>query len=181
MLMASVACGDQDALRVLYDRHAAGMLRLLRRMTSQSGVAEDILQEAWLAVWRSAGGFRGESSVRAWLYGVAKRQAHNQLRRAVLPVVELDEAMAVPDGADAVEDVVLANAARTDLAAGIRDLPEHLREVLMFVLADDMAYPEVAAVLGIPVGTVKSRMSHARRRLAAALTASAANPEQASW
>jgi RNA polymerase sigma factor (sigma-70 family) len=181
VLVASVARGDQQALRTLYDRHATGMLRLVRRMTSHAGVAEEILQEAWLAIWRSAGSFRGESSARGWLYGVAKRQAHNQLRRAVLPQVDLEEAGAVPDPSDPVEDVVLAKAARADLAAGVRSLPEHLKEVLMLVLVDDMAYPEVAAVLDIPVGTVKSRMSHARRRLADALATSSANPEQAAW
>ncbi|MFD9888731.1 RNA polymerase sigma factor [Amycolatopsis sp. NPDC059027] len=175
-LLAAVAGGEQDALRALYDRHATAMLRLVRRMTSQAGVAEEILQEAWLAIWRSAGSFRGDSSARGWLFGVAKRQAHNHLRKAVLPVVELEEAGAVPDPAGDVETAVFARAARAELAAGIRDLPEHLREVLLLVLVDDMAYPDVAAVLDIPVGTVKSRMSHARKRLAAALATATANP-----
>lgn len=174
-LLAAVAKGDQACLRVLYQRHAPAMLRVVRRMTAQSGVAEEILQETWLAVWRSADSFRGESSARGWLFGVAKRQAHNHLRKAVIATVDLDEIAEISDHAAAVEDIVLANAARTDLAAGIRDLPEHLREVLLLVLVDDLAYPDVAAILDIPVGTVKSRMSHARKRLVLALAGTSAD------
>ena len=81
-LLTAVADGDQTALRALYERHASATLRLIRRLTSDQGVAEEILQETWLAVWRSAKGFRAESSARGWLMGVARRQAHNQLRKS---------------------------------------------------------------------------------------------------
>jgi RNA polymerase sigma-70 factor (ECF subfamily) len=151
------------------------MLRVVRRMTSQAGVAEEILQETWLAVWRSAHGFRGESSARGWLFGVAKRQAHNYLRRTAPPQVAFDEADEIADPAGSVEDTVLSNVARHDLAAAIGQLPAHLRDVLLLVLVDDLTYPEVAAVLDIPSGTVKSRMSHARKRLALALAGTAAD------
>ncbi|WP_107654353.1 RNA polymerase sigma factor [Nocardia suismassiliense] len=174
-LLAAVARGDQAGLRALYERHAPAMLRVVRRMTTQSGVAEEILQETWLAVWRSAGSFRGESSARGWLFGVAKRQAHNQLRKSVLATVDLEDTPEICDETGTVEDVVLANAARADLAAAVRDLPEHLRDVLLLVLVDDLAYPDVAAILDIPVGTVKSRMSHARKRLALALAGTTAD------
>jgi RNA polymerase sigma-70 factor (ECF subfamily) len=171
-LLTAAAHGDQAALRTLYDRHAAAMLRLIRRLTSEPAVAEEILQEAWLAVWRSAAGFRGESSVRGWLLGVARRQAHNQLRRARPQLTDLAEAEHVPHPDPGVEEQVMLAAERTELRAAVRALPEHLREVLGLVLVDELAYPEVAAVLGIPVGTVKSRMSHARRRLGSMLAAS---------
>lgn len=170
--MAAVARGDQAALRGLYERHSGGIFRLLRRLTSNTGLAEEILQETWLAVWQSAGSFRAESSARGWLYGVARRQAHNRLRRAAPIEVDLDEVADIADQAPAVEDRVLAGAERDDLAAAITGLPEHLREVLVLVLAEDMSYPEVSTALGIPVGTVKSRMSHARRKLAVQLSPS---------
>ncbi|MET9431096.1 MULTISPECIES: sigma-70 family RNA polymerase sigma factor [unclassified Streptomyces] len=170
-LLTAVARGDQTALRALYERHAAAMLRLIRRLTSDQGVSEEILQEAWLAVWRSASGFRGDSSVRGWLLGVARRQAHNQLRRSRPQLTDLAEAQDVPDPAPSVEDQILKEAERTELAAAVRALPEHLREVLALVLIEELPYPEVATVLAIPVGTVKSRMSHARRRLGSMLAA----------
>lgn len=171
-LLTAAARGDQTALRTLYERHAAAMLRLIRRLTSDPGVAEEILQESWLAVWRSAAGFRGESSVRGWLLGVARRQAHNQLRRARPRFTDLAEAQHVPHPEPGVEEQVLVETERTELREAVRALPEHLREVLGLVLVEELAYPEVAAVLGIPVGTVKSRMSHARRRLGSMLAAS---------
>ncbi|MFF6913781.1 sigma-70 family RNA polymerase sigma factor [Streptomyces sp. NPDC012466] len=171
-LLTAAARGDQTALRTLYERHAAAMLRLIRRLTSEPAVAEEILQESWLAVWRSAAGFRGESSVRSWLLGVARRQAHNQLRRSRPHLTDLAEAEHVPHPDPGVEEQVMVAAERTELREAVRALPEHLREVLGLVLVEELAYPEVAAVLGIPVGTVKSRMSHARRRLGSMLAAS---------
>nr|CCQ18694.1 ECF sigma factor [Planomonospora alba] len=141
------------------------MFRLIRRLTSDHGVAEEILQETWLAVWRSAEGFRGESSVRGWLMGVARRQAHNQLRRPRLQPADLAEVQDVPDPEPGVEDRLVREAEHTELLSAVNALPEHLREVLALVLVEELAYPEVATVLSIPVGTVKSRMSHARRRL----------------
>ncbi|MCP2271562.1 RNA polymerase sigma factor [Actinokineospora diospyrosa] len=172
--MTAVAGGDQDALRGLYDRHSGGIFRLLRRLTANAGVAEEILQETWLAVWQSAGSFRGEASARAWLYGVARRQAHNRLRKATPVETDLDEAAELADQAPGVEDRVLAGVEREALATAVAELPEHLREVLVLVLVEDLSYPEVSAALDIPVGTVKSRMSHARRRLAGRLSPSQA-------
>jgi RNA polymerase sigma-70 factor (ECF subfamily) len=171
VLLSTVAQGDQAALRALYERHAAAMLRLIRRLTSDRSVAEEILQETWLAVWRSAAGFRGDSSVRGWLLGVARRQAHNHLRKSRPQLADLAEAQNVPDPGPSVEDQVVREAERAELLAAVRMLPGHLREVLVLVLVEELAYPEVATVLAIPVGTVKSRMSHARKRLCGMLAA----------
>lgn len=122
-LIQRVAAGEEAALRTLYERHAAGMLRLIRRLTARRDVAEEILQESWLAVWRSAGGYRGEAPVRTWLLGVARRQAHNRLRRAEPVLVELDHAVDVPDAEPAVEEQVLARAERRELVAAVVGLP----------------------------------------------------------
>ncbi|WP_067466401.1 RNA polymerase sigma factor [Actinomadura macra] len=164
-LMAEVCRGREPALRVLYDRHSTAMFRLLLRLTSSRPQAEEILQEVWLAVWQSACRFRGESSVRGWLLGVARRQAHNRLRRREFALAPLEEASHVPDPGADVEASVLSAAARETLADAITELPEHLREVVVLALVDELPYRDVAAVLGIPVGTVKSRMSHVRARL----------------
>lgn len=170
-LLAAVADGDQTALRVLYNRHAAAVLRLIRRLTSDQGVAEEILQETWLAVWRSAAAFRSESSVKGWVMGVARRQAHNQLRRSRPKFADLAEAQNVADPAPGVEDQILRDAEHTELMTAVEALPGHLREVLALVLVEELPYPEVATVLAIPVGTVKSRMSQARQRLGRMLAA----------
>ncbi|WP_461001198.1 RNA polymerase sigma factor [Streptomonospora sediminis] len=169
-LLAQVASGDEGGLRELYGRHSAAMLRLLRRLTSDKGTAEEILQESWLAVWRSAGGYRSSASVRAWLLGVARRQAHNRLRRAAPPPADLDT---VPEPADRtadVEDKVLSAAGRDAIIAAIGRLPQTHRDVVVLALVEELPYADIAEVLRVPVGTVKSRMSKARRTLSAQLS-----------
>ncbi len=169
-LLARVVSGAEDALRELYHRHAAAMLRLLRRLTSDTGTAEEILQEAWLAVWRSAHQFRSASSVRAWLLGVTRRQAHNRLRRTAPPPVEIDAVPEPPDPTVDVERQALAAAGRPAIVAAVDRLPRAHREVVVLALVEELPYPDIAEVLEVPVGTVKSRMSKARRMLATELS-----------
>ncbi|WP_344109670.1 RNA polymerase sigma factor [Nocardiopsis rhodophaea] len=171
-LLAAAAAGDQPALRSLYERHSAAMLRLLHRLTSDRGTAEELLQESWLAIWRSARTFRGESSVRGWLLGVTRRQAHNRLRR-VEPVRVALDAEDVPDPVDRSADVegeVLASAGHREILASIAALPRRHREVVVLALVEELPYADIAQVLGIPVGTVKSRMTKARALLCTALS-----------
>lgn len=168
-LLASVASGDEDALRVLYARHASGVLRLARRLASQRGVAEEIAQEAWVAIWQSAGTFRHQASVRAWLLGVARRQAHNMLRHRGFDLVSLAKAPDPEDSGRGAEELMLARDGHERLVAAITGLPAHLRETVILAWVDELPYRDVAAVLGVPQGTVKSRVSHARARLAAVI------------
>lgn len=168
-LLARAASGDEQGLRVLYERHAAAVLRLLRRLTSDPGMAEEILQETWIAVWTSAHRFRGASSVRAWLLGVARRQAHNRLRRKSPSTVEFDAAPEPADETTDVEGEALAAAGRDEILAAIGRLPQTHRDVVVLALVEELPYSDIAEVVGVPVGTVKSRMAKARRMLAAEL------------
>jgi RNA polymerase sigma factor (sigma-70 family) len=175
-LMNALARGDRTALRPLYERHAAAMLRLLRRLCPSTSVAEEIMQESWLAVWQSAASFRGDSSVRGWLLGVARRQAHNRLRRKEAETVDLEHASEVADQRPGTEAQVLANASRERVVAAVRALPDIHREVIVLALVEELPQREVATVLGVPVGTVKSRMSHARAALVRALAEERVEP-----
>ncbi|MDT0301349.1 RNA polymerase sigma factor [Streptomonospora wellingtoniae] len=168
-LLVRVADGDECALRRLYERHAADMLGLLRRLTSDTGTAEEILQEAWLAVWRSADGYRGEASVRSWLLGITRRKAHDRLRRTAPATVDVDEMAEPADVSADVEVQVLSAVGHEAIMAAVRRLPEHSREVVVLALVDGLAYRDIAEVLAVPVGTVKSRMAHARARLVRSL------------
>jgi RNA polymerase sigma-70 factor (ECF subfamily) len=169
-LLARVSSGDEDGLRELYHRHSAAMLRLLRRLTSDPGTAEEILQESWLAVWRSAESFRAAASVRAWLLGVARRQAHNRLRRAAAPTVEIDTAPEPQDRTADVEGQALASVGHDAIITAMGRLPRTHRDVVVLALVEELPYADIAEVLDIPVGTVKSRMSKARRMLSAELS-----------
>lgn len=168
-LIARVGRGDRDALAALYDRYQAPLFYYLARLAGDRSQAEEILQDTLVAVWKSAASFEGRSTAQTWLLGIARRQAHNALRRRTLPradVAEL-EFLAAPDPVP--EDAALASATRTELVAAMARLASAHREVLVLAFVNGLSYAEMARVVGVPEGTIKSRLSNAKRALRALL------------
>ncbi|EXG79189.1 RNA polymerase sigma factor [Cryptosporangium arvum] len=168
-LLRSIAAGDATALRLLYERHSGGLFGYLHRLAGDRMVAEEILQDTMLAVWQSAGSFEGRARVTTWLFGIARRQAHNRLRLRAGPAPT--ETTDRPDASTGPEELAIAAAGGTPVAAAIDRLPGHHRDVIALVFVAGLPLADVADVLGIPVGTVKSRLFHARAAVAAALAA----------
>jgi len=168
-LLGRVAGGDRAALADLYARHQRPLFSYLLGLCRDRGVAEEVLQDTLLAVWTSAGSFGGRASVQGWLYGVARRQAHNTLRRRALPVANAAVLDLLPSPEPEPEDAALAGVARDELAAAIDRLAAIHREVLVLTFAEGLSYPELARVLDVPLGTIKSRLSNAKRALRAIL------------
>jgi RNA polymerase sigma-70 factor (ECF subfamily) len=168
-LLRLVADGDGGALTVLYERHANALFGYLHRLAGDRMTAEEILQDTMFAVWRSAATFAGRSKATTWLFGVARRQAHNRLRGRAGPVPL--EALDRPDAATGPDELAIAAAGGTPVAAAIGALPEHHREVIALVFVAGLPLSDVASVLAVPLGTVKSRLHHARAALAILLTA----------
>ena len=168
-LITRVAAGDDGALRELFSRHAPWLAARLRMVLPASDV-EDVLQETFLAVWRGAVGYRPEGTAGGWLWGIARRQAALFLRRRgpgelVLPAVVGADMGGVGDPAEAVlSRLDLENAVA---ALGPPDGPD--RETWQLLCVEDRSVAEVAALMGVPEGTVKSRAHRARRLLRAAL------------
>lgn len=168
-LIAAVAGGDDTALRELFSRHAPWLAVRLRVVLPAPDV-EDVLQETFLAVWKGAAGYRPEGTGGGWLWGIARRQAALWLRRrghAVSLVHALGQA-----GTAVARDPVEAALSRADLACAVAALGppgEPEREVWRLLYVEDRPVAEVATLLGIPVGTVKSRAYRVRRLLRAAL------------
>src|SRR5262252_5206042 len=169
-LVARVAAGDDAALRELFGLHAPWLAVRLRAVLPAADV-EDVLQETFLAAWRGAGGYRPEGVCGGWLWGIARRQAALLLRRRG-PAEQAGSALladlAGPDAPDPAETAL----ARADLAVAMAALgpdgsPE--REVWRLMYEQDRPVAEVADLLGVPPGTVKSRAHRARRLLRAAL------------
>lgn len=164
-LIARLAGGDDVALRELFGRHAPWLAARLRSALSASDV-EDVLQETFLEVWRSAPHYRAQDSAAGWLWTIARRRAGMWLRRkgATQAVALFEE----PVAADPAEGVIV----RADLQAALEALgPEGGpdREVFRLVYEQDRPVAEVAALLGVPEGTVKSRSFRVRKVLRAAL------------
>ncbi|MSQ24317.1 MAG: sigma-70 family RNA polymerase sigma factor [Chloroflexi bacterium] len=164
-LLARVATGDRDALGLLYAEFQRPIFRYLFQLTSDAGLAEEILQDTFVAVWRSAGTFQSRSMLRTWLFGIARRQAHNVMRRPGVKLQDVDDASEVADPGPEPEDRVLAQADVAMVRLGIARLSVAHREVLALKFVSGLGYQEMALITGVPEGTVKSRLNAARRAL----------------
>ena len=166
-LIAAVARGDDVALRELFQRHAPWLAGRLRGVLPAAEV-EDVLQETFLAVWRGAGGYR-PGSAGGWLWGIARRQAALWLRRR--GPAELLLPAPAADGQD-LGDPAEAALSRAEVACAVSALgPEGgtARETWRLMYVEDRSVAEVAELMGVPEGTVKSRAHRARELMRAAL------------
>jgi RNA polymerase sigma-70 factor (ECF subfamily) len=167
-LIAVLAAGDDAALRELFMRHAPWLAARLRAALPPPDV-EDVLQETFLAVWKGAGGYRPRGTPQAWMWVIARNQAALLLRRRGPVAASLEEILqADQDPAGATLDPAEAATVRADIAAALSG-PEG--EVLRLMYVEDRPVAEVAALLGVPAGTVKSRAHRARRLVRAAFGA----------
>jgi RNA polymerase sigma-70 factor (ECF subfamily) len=169
VLVGRVAGGDTAALAALYRRHADGLFAFLRQYARDRMVAEEILQDTLLAVWRSAHLYAGRSGVRTWMFGIARRQAHNRLRVHEPRKLPLDGLAGWADPAPGPAEWAIASAQRAAIADAFAVLAPHHREMLALAFAARLPHREIAEILGVPVGTVKSRLHHARAALHRAL------------
>ena len=158
-LIAALAAGDDTALRELFMRHAPWLAARLRAALPPPDV-EDVLQETFLAVWQGATGYRPRRTPQAWMWVIARNQAALLLRRRGPVTAPLEETPHV--GLDPAEAAMV----RADITAAL-DGPEG--QVLRLMYVEDRPVAEVAVLLGVPAGTVKSRAHRARRMLRAVL------------
>ncbi len=166
LLVLRCQTGDGGAFGELVERYGPRLRYFLRKMLRDAGAAEDALQEVWLDVYRALPRLADPGALPAWLYRIARCRAYRALRRRrqpTRPLEEAGEAEAPAEGeAFSAEDAARIHAALEWLA------PEH-REVLVLRFLEDMSYEDAARVTGCPLGTVKSRLYHAKRALRRAL------------
>jgi RNA polymerase sigma-70 factor (ECF subfamily) len=163
-LIARVADGDRLAFEELYRRYARAVLGLALRRLGDRGRAEDAAQEAFVAIWRSAGTYDPERGRGApWLYAVARNAITDGLRRTPEPAAELpDGPGGDPDPAERAESSWTAWQVHRAFAG----LPEHERPVIELAYWRGLSQREISDVLDIPLGTVKTRTRSALARLA---------------
>jgi RNA polymerase sigma-70 factor (ECF subfamily) len=166
-LLAACTDGDRAALDELYTRHAPWLhLRLSRRCGDQT-LVEEAVQDTFVTVWRKPGSFAGRGDVGAWVWGIGIRQLLNRTRQRRKP---LDYLLAGSDRVVSAEDSVLLGVEHGDLGGAIDRLSPELRAVVQATLLDGLTTREAAHLLGIPSGTVKTRMMRARQQLREAVT-----------
>jgi RNA polymerase sigma-70 factor, ECF subfamily len=165
ILVERIAAGNKFAMQALFARHRTSVYRWLLRFVSNETLAEDLLSEVFLDVWRQAARFECRSSVSTWLLSIARHKALSARRRRT--DAELDEKIeaTVADPADDPE-VALQEKNRDELVrrALIRLSPEH-RQVIDLVYYHERSVDEVAQILDAPPATVKTRMFYARKKL----------------
>ena len=168
-LIGRVAGGDDAALRELLFRHGPWLAARLRGVMPAADV-EDVLQETFLAVWRGAGGYRAQGAAGGWLWGIARRQAALLLRRRGPSTAALTGSEAA--SGEGLDDPAEVAEWRADVEAAVRSLGSaggQERELFRLLYEEDRPVAEVARLLGVPAGTVKSRAHRVRRLLRAGL------------
>jgi len=163
-LLALIAGGHRDALAVLYRRHGPWLAVRLRHRCADDGLVAEALQDTFVAVWRGAAGYRGTGEAAAWIWGIAVRRLIGLLRRQRPAPAAAAEVTLV-----SAEELVLAGTEHGDLAGALRGLSPELRAVVQATVLDGLTTREASRLLGIPVGTVKTRMMRARIELRGAL------------
>ena len=170
-LLESIAAGDKLAMQVLFQRHNVRIYRFVLRLIGNASVAEEIVSEVFLNVWRQAGTFEAKCQVTTWLLTIARHKAISVLRRR--PEAQLDDGMAamVADPSDDAETVL----DREDRGKVIRKCLTRLsplhREIIDLVYYHEKSVDEVAQIVGAPKSTVKTRMFYARGHMAKLLAA----------
>ena len=165
-MLKRVGDGDSLALKALYARHRLAVYRFALRLTRSETIAEDVVSEVFIDVWRNAAAFEGRSGVQTFLLAMTRNKACSHLRKRREDELDEDAVAAIEDQADTPEiSLQKKNKAGVLRTCLDRLSPAH-REVIDLVYYHDKSIGEVAEIVGAPVGTVKTRMFHARKRLA---------------
>ena len=165
-LISLIADGDKRAMQVLYARHNVKVYRFVLRLTGNQSLAEDLVSEVFLDVWRQAEGFESKSQVSTWLLAIARYKALSALRRRTDEHLDDQMAATIEDTADNPETVVGTKDRNTIVQKCLTQLSPAHREVIDLVYYHEKSVDEVARIVGVPPATVKTRMFYARNKMA---------------
>jgi RNA polymerase sigma-70 factor (ECF subfamily) len=165
-LIGLIADGDKRAMQVLYARHNVRVYRFILRLTGNQSLAEDLVSEVFLDVWRQAEGFEAKSQASTWLLAIARYKALSALRRRTDEQLDEQMAASIEDTADDPETVVYTKDRNTIVQKCLKQLSPAHREVIDLVYYHEKSVDEVAKIVGVPPATVKTRMFYARSKMA---------------
>ena len=171
VLIGLVAKGDKDAMRLLFARHNVRVFRFLIRMVGNEATAEDLLNEVFVHVWRTAERFEARSQVSTWILGIARYKALTALRSRSFDELEDEVADSIEDSSDDPETSMQKTERSAILQACLSQLSSAHREVVDLVYYHEQSIEEVARIIGVPQNTVKTRVFHARKRIAELMAA----------
>ena len=169
-LIERASGGDPSAFNQLMAMHEKRMYAVALRMFANREDAQDCLQEAMLRIYRAIGGFKGQSSFSTWVYRITMNTCLDELRRKKnRPNTSLDNLLdqgwSPSDGDNVPERRAIQSETRKMLAGAIRELPEDMRSAIVLQDVQGYSYDEIAQMLDVNVGTIKSRISRGREKL----------------
>ena len=161
-LVRAVAAGDREALELLYRRHAPWLAGRLAAKTSSRELAEEALQDTFLAVWRGARAYHGTGEVPAWLWGIARRRLASLARRQPRGSLSLEVAGERVDPVAGPEEAALGRDTSARIRLAVAHLPDDQRAAITAVVYQGQTIEQAARATGVAEGTVKSRLHRAR-------------------
>ncbi|MCR4403743.1 MAG: sigma-70 family RNA polymerase sigma factor [Candidatus Acetothermia bacterium] len=167
-LIARIADGDREAWGRLFQCYAGQIYRYALTMVREQALAEEVVQETMLAIWRGAKVFRGEGRPSTWILGIARHKALDKLRQEQQSAQARAEE-AEPKGEIEPEREAARQLLGEQVRAALEKLPAEQRETVVLAFYHGLSYQEIARLVGCPEGTVKSRMFYAKERLRALL------------
>ena len=162
--------GNADAFSTLFNAHKAKVYSICLRMTGNTAEAEDLMQDAFLQVFRKLAGFRGDSALSTWLYRVTVNTVLMHFRRKGLRQVSLDEPVSRPAGSlkrehGKIDDRLTSSADRIDITRAMKELPTGYRTIFMLHEVDGYEHHEIAGILRCSIGNSKSQLHKAKTRM----------------
>ena len=162
-LMPRLAEKDAEAFEVFYDRHGGAAYSLAYRIVGDRKDAEDVVQEAFLSIWRSGARYdRARGSVRAWTLGIVRNRAIDALRRLSgnAPKLDFDDDAVIEQrtSPDRTEELAIQHESAEEVRGALRELPDEQSKVIQLAYFGGFSHSEIAEMLGMPLGTVKGRM-----------------------
>lgn len=178
-LIKMVATEDESAFEALYNKYAHTVQAFISLRISGDEDASEVFADTWLGCWRSSKTFRADSRVLTWILGIARRQIYMKRRKPKPPdQIDLVELDSITDDHPEPGELVNKELAMETIREKIDALPKEMAYTVTLAWLHELSYPEIASLLDIPVGTVKSRLARARRILRPQLTALASGSSQ---
>lgn len=166
MLLESIAGGNRTSMHILYCRHNVRVYRFILRIVRDATMAEDLVSQVFLDVWRTAGQFQGRSQVSTWLLSIARFKALTAMRQRRFEDIDQEDVRQIPDDAETPESSLDRSDTSAILRACVQKLSPAHREIINLVYYHEKSVEEVGQIIGIPQSTVKTRMFYARKQLA---------------
>jgi RNA polymerase sigma-70 factor (ECF subfamily) len=165
VLIRRLTAGDEEALGTIMDRYGGALLHFAHRLVGDLHLAEEIYQDTMLKAWQQAGSFRMEGHLKAWLFRVARNNAIDYMRRKRVSTEEYTACLETADLENRPELVLERAWVNAEVMKALDELPDVYREVISLRFFHQLCYQEIAEIMIIPLGTVKSRLSYAMQRL----------------